>query len=131
MLANLVHIALIGIVATILLVVIREQRSEWGAVLRIAVGVVMFLAVIRPLARLVADLVHLASLAHIPGAYIGLLLKVIGIAYLTTFAAHIAYDAGEVGTGWRIEVSGKIVILLLAMPLVASIAETVIKMIPS
>lgn len=121
----------LGLMGTVLLVIIREQRAEIGVVLRIAIGVVMLLLIIPDLARVVASLVHLSELAHIPGSYLGLLLKVVGISYLTVFVAHIAYDSGEAGTGWRVELGGKIVILILAVPLIASITETILKLIPS
>lgn len=126
-----IHIALVAIVATVMLVIIREQRSEWGTVLRILIGAVLFLMVLHPLMDVISNITRVAALARVRGAYLGLLLKVIGIAYLTTFAAHFAYDAGETGTGWRVEVAGKIVILALALPLVVSITETILKMIPS
>lgn len=126
-----VRIALLGLMATVLLVTVRELRTEWGVLLRIGAGAVLLVLVISPLARVVAELTQLASLARIRGVYLGLLLKVIGIAYLTTFAAQMAYDTGEAGIGWRIEVAGKIVILTLAVPLIVAITATVLKMIPS
>jgi len=117
--------------ATIVIVVLREQRAEWALLIRIGVGVALFLLLVPDLAQLLSSLIKLSELAQISGTYVALLLKVIGIAYLTMFVAHIAYDANEVGTGWRIELAGKVVILLLAVPLIASIAETILKFIPS
>lgn len=128
---TVVQIALLGLVATVVLVVVKEQRPEWGLILRIGTGAVLLLLVAGPLARVAGEIVHLATLANVRPLYLGLVLKVIGIAYLTTFAAQIAYDTGESGTGWRVEVAGKIVILLLAIPLVVAITETILKMIPT
>ncbi|AEJ41454.1 stage III sporulation protein AD [Sulfobacillus acidophilus TPY] len=128
---ELLRIIGLGLMATIVIVVLREQRAEWALLIRLGVGVALFLLLVPDLAKLLSSLIKLSELAQISGTYVALLLKVIGIAYLTMFVAHIAYDANEVGTGWRIELAGKVVILLLAVPLIASIAETILKFIPS
>lgn len=128
---SIVQIALVGLASTVLLVVIREQRSEWAVILRIGVGAILLLLVLAPLGRVVSEILHLAQLAKVRGLYLGILLKVVGITYLTTFAAYVAYDTGEAGTGWRIEVAGKVVVLALAIPLIVAVTETVLKMIPS
>lgn len=120
----------LGLMATVLLIVIREQRKDVGVIFRFAVGVVLLLVIVPDIAHVIAAFVHISELAHIPGQYLGLLLKVIGIAYLTVFVAQLAHDSGEAGTALRIELAGKIAILLLAVPLIASITETVLKLIP-
>lgn len=127
----LMRIVGMGLMATVLLMVVREERRELGVILRLAVGVAMMLLVIPDIARVVAAIVHISELAHVPAAYLALLLKVVGISYLTVFVAQLAQDSGEAGTGMRVELAGKIVILMLAVPLIASITETVLKLIPS
>jgi stage III sporulation protein AD len=117
--------------ATVLLLVIREERRDLGMILRLAVGLAMMLLLIPDLARVVSAIVRISELAHIPGSYLGLLLKVVGISYLTVFVAQLAQDSGEAGTGLRVELAGKIVILMLAVPIIASITETVLRLIPS
>ncbi|AUW93517.1 MAG: stage III sporulation protein AD [Sulfobacillus thermosulfidooxidans] len=128
---TILRLVSVGIIGTLLLVVVRDERKELGVVLRLALGAALLLVLITPLAEVLSGFLKLVDQARIRGLYLGLLLKVIGIAYLATFAAHIAYDSGEAGVGWRIEVGAKIVILALALPLVSAILQTVLKMIPS
>ncbi|POB10760.1 SpoIIIAC/SpoIIIAD family protein [Sulfobacillus sp. hq2] len=128
---TILRLVSMGIIGTLLLVVVRDERKELGVVLRLALGAALLLVLITPLAEVLSGFLKLVDQARIRGLYLGLLLKVIGIAYLATFAAHIAYDSGEAGVGWRIEVGAKIVILALALPLVSAILQTVLKMIPS
>ncbi|MDA8193016.1 MAG: stage III sporulation protein AD [Thermaerobacter sp.] len=128
---SILQVVLLGLAITVVLVTIREQRPEWGFILRVGSGAVLLLLVAGPLTRVAGEVAHLATLANVRGIYLGLVLKVIGITYLTTFAAQVAYDTGESGTAWRVEVAGKILILVLSLPLIAAITETVLKMIPS
>ncbi len=121
----------LGLLATVLLVVIREERSELGVILRVGVGAALLLLILPDVGQVVAAIVHVSELARIPARFLTLLLKVVGISYLTVFVAQLARDAGEAGTGLRVELAGKIAILMLAIPLIASIAQTVLKLIPS
>ncbi|NMP21159.1 SpoIIIAC/SpoIIIAD family protein [Sulfobacillus harzensis] len=127
---DLLRVLGLGLMATVLVMVVKEQRQDIGVVVRLAVGVVMLLIIVPDISRVVSSFVRISELAHIPVQYLALLLKVIGIAYLTMFVAQLAQDSGEGGTALRIELAGKIAILLLAVPLVASITETVLKLIP-
>ena len=128
---ELMRIVGLGLMATVLLIVVREERKDIGVVLRLAIGAAILVLLIPDIARVVSAFVHISELAHIPAQYLALLLKVVGISYITVFVAQLAQDSGEAGTGMRVELAGKIVILVLAIPLIASITETVLKLIPS
>lgn len=128
---TILKVASISLIATVLLVVLREERKEWGVILRFGIGAVVLLMILAPLESVITHVVQLAAAAKIRGLYLAILLKVIGIAYIATFAAQLAYDTGESGLGWRVELAGKIAILVIALPLIGAILNTVLKMIPS
>ncbi len=128
---QIVQIVGIGLVLTVLVIVMQEQRGDWAELVRIGGGVLMLLFLVAPLIKVVNDVTRIAVLASIPGVYLGLLFKVLGIAYLTTFAARIAYDSGESGIAARLELAGKLFILLLAVPLIASVTDALLKLVPS
>ncbi len=128
---ELMRIVGLGLMATVLLIVVREERKDIGVVLRLAIGAAILLLLIPDIARVMSAFVHISELAHIPAQYLALLLKVVGISYITVFVAQLAQDSGEAGTGMRVELAGKIVILVLAIPLIAAITETVLRLIPS
>ena len=128
---TILKVASISLIATVLLVVLREERKEWGVILRFGIGAVVLLMILAPLDSVITHVVQLAAAAKIRGLYLAILLKVIGIAYIATFAAQLAYDTGESGLGWRVELAGKIAILVIALPLIGAILNTILKMIPS
>ncbi|MCL5971609.1 MAG: stage III sporulation protein AD [Firmicutes bacterium] len=128
---TILKVASIALIATVLLVVLREERKEWGVVIRFAVGAVVLLLILAPLQTVIAQVLQLATLVKVRGLYLAILLKVIGIAYIATFAAQMAYDTGESGLGWRVELAGKVAILALSLPLISAIITTILKMIPS
>ena len=128
---TILKVASIALIATVLLVVLREERKEWGVVIRFAVGAVVLLLILAPLQTVIGQVLQLATLVKVRGLYLAILLKVIGIAYIATFAAQMAYDTGESGLGWRVELAGKVAILALSLPLISAIITTILKMIPS
>lgn len=129
--SELLQIVGVGLILTILVMVAREQTKPWVDIIRLGGGVLMLLMIVPTLVRVINDITRIASLASIPGVYLALLLKVVGIAYLTTLAARIAYDSGESGVAVKLELAGKLFILLLAIPLIASVTEALLKMVPA
>ncbi len=57
------------------------------------------------------------------GEYFKVMLKVLGIAYLSCIGADMWRDCGENGLAGRIELAAKLEILVLAFPLVKSLIE--------
>ncbi len=57
-------------------------------------------------------------------------MKIIGIAYVAEFGAQIVRDAGQESIASKIELAGKIFILVLAIPIINVIIETLLGLLP-
>ena len=55
--------------------------------------------------------------------YFPIILKVLGIAYVTEFAVALCNDAGEKSIGNKVELAGKIAIFFAAIPIFVSLLE--------
>lgn len=73
----------------------------------------------------------LAERANINQVYLQTILKIIGIAYIAEFGAQIAKDAGQGSLAGKIELAGKILIIVMAIPIITVIIETIIQLIPN
>ena len=115
-------LALVGLTALVLL---RHWKPEWAVFLRLAVTVVS-LGVI--LTLLVGSLTYLreltAGLGGDPTGMWEILLKALGIAFLTETAAAICRDSGEGGLAGWVEMAGKLELLLLSFPLIRTVLDT-------
>ena len=69
--------------------------------------------------RLIQDAISVQS------AYIQVLLKIIGITYISEFAADICRDAGCSAVAGQIGVFAKLSILAVSMPIVSALLQTV------
>lgn len=118
-----------ALTAAVLLVLLRKERPEIAVIISLGAGVLIFLLIIPQLASAVRLLQDLAVRAGVRMVYLDTLLKIIGIAYLAEFGAQVCRDAGETSIGAKIEVAGKVLILLLAIPIVNAILQIILRLV--
>lgn len=110
--------ALLGVSSAL---VIKQWKGELLPLLRLAVvlgiGTVL-LSVATPLITYVKGLLGEAELSS-PHAEI--LLKALGIAVLTSVCANVCRECGETSAAGGVELTGKLEILLLSLPLINEI----------
>ncbi|WP_445509830.1 stage III sporulation protein AD [Rossellomorea marisflavi] len=121
----------IALVSTFLALLIKEQKPNFAFLLIAFVGCSIFLFLIDQIYAIIHMLEKLAANANVNLVYVQTILKIIGIAYIAEFAAHITRDAGEGAIAAKVELAGKILILAMAIPILTVIIETIINMIPS
>ncbi len=118
------------IIATLLVIVIRAHKPEMALQVSIVTGVIVFFLIAGKLSAVIGMLEGYVKKAHIDMAYLTLLLKIIGIAYIAEFGAEICKDAGESSIASKIELAGKVTIVFLAVPIITSLLDLVIKIMP-
>jgi len=72
----------------------------------------------------------LAEKAQISQMYLNTILKIIGIAYITEFGAQVCRDAGEGAVAGKIEFAGKILVMIMAIPIIALVLDTIVRLLP-
>lgn len=120
----------LGVMATIIISFIRETRPEIARLLSLAVGAIIILYLISYLNLIVDILLELAIEAEMDSVYLKTLLRVIGIAYLAEFGSQICRDAGEGSIALKIEFAGKVIVLVMAIPVLVTVLEKIIGFIP-
>lgn len=127
---DMLQIVAVGLIATVLIVVVKSQRPEMAVLLSIAAGVILFLLVLGKIGSIMDIIKDLASRAGISMVYLGTILKITGIAYIAEFGAQICRDAGEGAVASKIEFAAKILIMVLAVPIVVAVLQALLKLVP-
>lgn len=127
---DIVQIVGLGFIVTMLGLVIRQERPELALQLSLALAAIIFLFILDKIGAVMELFRDLAERANINVLYLNTLLKIIGIAYLTEFGAQICRDAGEGAVAGKIEFAGKVLIMVMAIPIIALVLDTIIKLIP-
>lgn len=120
----------LALVAAAMLVVLRQQRPEMALLLSLAAGTLLLTLALREMAPSLVALADLASRAGAEGYYLDTVLRVIGIAYLADFGAQVCEDSGERSLARKVELAGKALIMVLAIPLVGAVLEVVLRLLP-
>ncbi|PYG86812.1 stage III sporulation protein AD [Ruminiclostridium sufflavum DSM 19573] len=127
---DILQIVCIGIIAVVLSSTIKKQRPEIALQLSIATGLIIFIVVIVKLSAVIDFLQAFSRKASIDSTYINILLKIVGIAYIAEFGAEVCKDAGESSIASKIELAGKVTIVILAVPIISSLLDLVVKLMP-
>jgi stage III sporulation protein AD len=127
---DILQIVGIAFLATVLILVIREQKPMFAFLLAAFTGIAIFLALVGKIGEIVTVLEDLAERSGISSVYLKTMLKIIGIAYIAEFGAQIVRDAGLESIASKIEFAGKMLILVMAIPIISVIVETVLNLLP-
>lgn len=109
---------------------LQEQKPAFAFLLTVFVGAIIVLFLVGQIERIIAMLERLAGSANLNMIYVETILKIIGIAYIAEFGAQISRDAGQGAIASKIELAGKVLILLMAIPIITAIIQTVIGLLP-
>ncbi|UFT97739.1 stage III sporulation protein AD [Radiobacillus kanasensis] len=125
------QIVTVAIVASLLVIILKEQKSSMAFFLILLTGIFIFIIVVEQIAHIFDLIQHLGQKAHVDGMYIETILKIIGIAYIAEFGAHLTRDAGLSSIAAKIELAGKVFILVLAVPILTAVIETILGFLPA
>ncbi len=127
---DILQIVCIGIIAVILTVTIRQQKPEIAMLVSIVAGLLIFVLIVVKLTSVIDFIKTFSRKADIDATYITILLKIVGIAYIAEFGAEVCKDAGESSIASKIELAGKVTIVILAVPIITSLLDLVVKLMP-
>jgi stage III sporulation protein AD len=127
---EIVQVVVIGIVASILALTLKRQNPEISIAISIVAGVIIFMIVI-PQLKVVLDMFYkISQNTRLDKVYISIVLKIIGIAYISEFGVQICKDAGEGAIASKIELVGKILIMLVSAPILVALMDLIIAIMP-
>ena len=120
----------IGLVTCFAILLIKPVKPDFAILLGIVGGVVILMLVMNYLTSVFSAINKIITKTGLSKNLFSLVLKVVGIGYLTEFAASICSDCGNSGLADKMLFSGKIVLLVMAMPIVLQILEIVTELLP-
>lgn len=127
---DIIKIIGIAFVAVIIIVILKQYRPEFAIYASILAGVLILLLVSNTLSGIIEMIKNIANKTNINSNFLGILIKITGIAILTEFAVSICKDAGESAVASKVDIGGKVIIISLSIPIISSLVDTVVKILP-
>ncbi len=121
----------VAIVTCIAFLVVKPIRSDFAIIISIVGGVVIVFFLLSYLSDIFDVFNTIFTTSGVNSSLYGVIFKIIGIGYLTDFTASICSDTGNSGLGDKVLLGGKIIILVMALPIVTSILDIVMELLPS
>ena len=127
---SILQLFVIIMVAAMLVVIVREQNESISFLLVLLLGIFVFLFVLNQVEQLFNLFHSIVSKFDVSLLHLDTMIKVIGVAYLTEFISQLLKDAQLNSVAVKVEIVGKLFILLLALPIFISVLETLMSFIP-
>ncbi len=122
---DIVKISAMGIVTAFAVILLREQKSEIAMLVGIAGGCLILLSLVDYFTQIFATLGNIAEKTGIPSAVYKSVMKIISIGYIADFSAGIVEDSGQKALAEKIILGGKLIIMVLALPIVTLLFDTI------
>ena len=120
----------ISLVALIIIVLLKQYKPEYTIYISLLSGALIILLVMDKLTGIINLLQSLANKTSINSTFLSLLIKITGIAFLSEFAVSICKDSGEAAIANKIEIGAKIIIISMSIPIITSLLEIILKILP-
>ena len=113
----------VGLVGMMSAVLLRQYKPEYAPLISLAAGGIIVVGLISRLQPVFSQLDGALQKAGIASEHILILIKSLGICYVTQLAADSCRDAGQASLASLAELAGKIAIFILSVPLIFSVME--------
>lgn len=120
---SILTIGAAGITAVLLAVWLKGVRAEYALYMVLEAQILFMICGTGRLEVILDAMRRLEGYIKIDPAYLGALLKMVGITYVAEFASGICKDAGYSALGNQIEIFGKLSILGVSMPVFLALFE--------
>ncbi len=118
-----------ALMAVVIIVLIKQEKKEIGVIISICAAVVLSVYAIVQLNDIVNLLFDLISNVGVNAKYLEIILKVVGIAYIVELTKDVCVDSGETALGAKVEMTGKIVMVAMTIPIITGVVEVINKLI--
>ena len=124
------RIIAVGLITCIATLIIRPVRSDFAILVAVVGGVIIIFMIINYLTQVFDAFKNIIKFTGLNSSLYSLLLKIVGIGYLVEFTASICSDTGNGSLGDKILLGGKIIILVMSLPIVINILNIIMEILP-
>ena len=120
---DIIKIIGIGFITAITAVILRSTKPELSFAVTLVGIIIILMFVVEMLKDTMSVFVSLSQITGIENGLLKMLLKIVGVGYLTEFGAGILTDFGSNSIADKVTLAGKITIVLLSMPVIESLLQ--------
>ena len=127
---EIIKIIGIGLIALVVAIILKQYRPEYVIYISIIAGILILFLAMDKLSGIINLLKSISDKTYINKQFLGILLKITGIAIITEFAVSICADVGEKAIATKMEIGSKVIIIAMSVPIISSLLELIIQILP-
>ncbi len=122
---NIIQVGIIGVLGALAAIQFQSEKKEYGIYISVALSIFISLSIVGKIGQLIEIVKEISGYIQIETAYIGTLVKILGITYIAEFSAVLCKDTGHHTLAAQIELFGKLTILALSLPILLALLKTI------
>lgn len=127
---EIIKIVGIGLITLVIVIILKQYKPEYTIYVSIFAGVLILTLTMSKISGIINLLKSISDKTYINKQFLGILLKITGIAIITEFAVSICIDAGEKAIASKIEIGSKVIIIAMSIPIISSLLELIVEILP-
>lgn len=121
----MVQIAVLGVITVLIALQFRNQKTEYELLVCMG-GILLIMGfAIKKLGGILHNIRQMQNYIGLDESYYQILIKIIGITYLSEFASDICKETGHASVGTFVELAGKLSIMAISLPIVLALLDTI------
>ena len=120
----------IAFISVIIIIILKQSKPEFAIHASIIAGIIILSMMMGYLEKIIDLIKTISSKANINSQFLEIILKITAIAILSEFSVSICKDSGENSIASKVDLSGKIIIITLSIPIINALLSTVLKILP-
>lgn len=115
----------IGIITTITALIVKQIKPEISMLITLSGSILILFEIVGMFSGVIETFLNLSQLTGVDTSIFQIILKIIGIGYLTEFTANLCIDSNMNSIADKILLGGKVVILIISLPVINTLIEII------
>ena len=126
--SEILKIVAVGLVTVFAHMLIKQTKPEIALLISIVGGILIITMIVNTLSSVVSSFYAIFKTTGTSISILSPLLKIIAIGYIAEFGANICADVGASSVADKILFSAKLIILLVALPIIEKVVALIVEL---
>ncbi len=123
---ELLKILAVALVTTFAHMLVKQTKPEIAILISIVGSMLIIIMAVNVVNSVISSFYKIFQVTGVQTALLSPLLKIVAIGYIAEFGANICIDAGASSVADKVLFSAKVIILVIAMPIITTVIDLVV-----
>ena len=123
---DLIKIVAIALVTALAHMLVKQAKPEIAVIIALVGSIIIISMTVNSLKSVISSFYSIFKTTGVDAALLTPLFKIIAIGYVAEFGANVCVDAGASSIADKILFAAKVIILMLALPIITKVIDMVV-----